>query len=83
LGGRGGQISEFEASLVYRVSSGQPGLYRETLSRKKTNKQTNKQTKKKTKPYQRMPVGQKAFNAKQLSILSYISTSYPDLWTFA
>jgi hypothetical protein len=35
------QISEFEASLFYRVP-GQPRLYRETLSRKK---QTNKQTK--------------------------------------
>jgi septum formation inhibitor MinC len=49
LGGRGRWISEFEVSLVYRVP-GQPGLYRETLSRKnkkkkpttKQNKQTNK-----------------------------------------
>jgi len=30
LGGRGRQISEFKAILVYRVP-GQPGLYRETL----------------------------------------------------
>jgi hypothetical protein len=27
-----GQISEFEASLIYKVSPGQLGLYRETLS---------------------------------------------------
>jgi hypothetical protein len=40
LRGRGRQISELEASLVYR----QPGLYRETLSQ--TNKQANKQKKK-------------------------------------
>jgi hypothetical protein len=45
LGGKGRGISEFEASLVYRVP-GQPGLYRETLSQK-TNKQ--KQTNKKQK----------------------------------
>ena len=44
MGGRGRQIFEFEASLVYRVSSRQPGLHREIL--KKQNK-TNKQTKKK------------------------------------
>jgi hypothetical protein len=45
LGGRGRQISEFEANLVYRVSSRTaPGLYRETLSRK-----TKKQTKTKNK----------------------------------
>jgi hypothetical protein len=39
LGGRGRWISEFEASLVYKVSSRTARLYRETLSRK-TNKQT-------------------------------------------
>jgi hypothetical protein len=33
LGGRGRWISEFEASLVYRVSS-RPGEHRETLPRK-------------------------------------------------
>jgi hypothetical protein len=50
LGGRGRRISEFEASLVYKVSSGQLGLYRETLSRKQTNKQTKtKQNKTKEK----------------------------------
>jgi hypothetical protein len=50
LGGRGRWISEFEASLVYKVSSRTAGLYRETLSQtnkqttnKKTNQPTNKQ----------------------------------------
>jgi hypothetical protein len=46
LGGRGDWTSDFEASLVYRVSSRTAGLHRETLSRK-TNKKTNKQTNKK------------------------------------
>jgi hypothetical protein len=50
LGGRGWWISEFKASLVYRVP-GHPGLQGETLSlktkqnktkQKKQNKQTNK-----------------------------------------
>jgi hypothetical protein len=54
LGGRDRQISEFEVSLVYRVSSRiarAPGLHREILSRKKKTKtkkqkqKTNKQTK--------------------------------------
>jgi hypothetical protein len=39
LGGRGRLISEFEASLVYRVSSRiARGLHRETLSRKTKKK---------------------------------------------
>jgi outer membrane biosynthesis protein TonB len=37
LGGRGRWITEFEGSLVYRVSFRQPGLHRETLSRKTKN----------------------------------------------
>jgi hypothetical protein len=48
LGGRGRWISEFEASLVYRVSSRtprHPGLHRETLSQKK-NQKTKKQKQK-------------------------------------
>jgi hypothetical protein len=41
--GRGRGISKFKASLVYKVNSGPPGLYRETLSRKiQTNKQKTK-----------------------------------------
>jgi hypothetical protein len=42
LGGRGRRISEFKASLVYKVVPGQPGIYRETLSQK-NKKQENKQ----------------------------------------
>jgi hypothetical protein len=37
LGGRGRQISEFKASLVYRVP-GHPGVHREILSQKIKNK---------------------------------------------
>ena len=33
--GRGRWISRFQASLVYRVSSRQPGLCRETLERER------------------------------------------------
>jgi hypothetical protein len=52
LGGRGRQISEFEASLVYKVSSRTArAIQRNPVSKpkpkpkQKTNKQTNKQTK--------------------------------------
>jgi hypothetical protein len=49
LGGRGRQISEFEASLVYKVSSRTArDRYTEKPCLKKTNK--TKQTKKKAKP---------------------------------
>jgi hypothetical protein len=44
LGGRGRWISEFKASVVYRVSSRTAWANRETLSRK-SKKQTNKQKK--------------------------------------
>jgi hypothetical protein len=48
LGGRGRQISEFEASLVYRVSSRTArATQRNPVSNKQTKKQTNKQ---KTQP---------------------------------
>jgi hypothetical protein len=46
LGGRGGQISEFKASLVYRVPR-QPGLYKETLSQKEKEKGKERKEKKK------------------------------------
>jgi hypothetical protein len=46
LGGRGRRVSEFEASLVYKVSSRTArAILRNPVSRKpknKTNKQTNK-----------------------------------------
>jgi hypothetical protein len=44
LGGRGRWISEFEASLVYRVSSRTArAIQRNPVSNKQTNKQTNKE----------------------------------------
>jgi regulator of replication initiation timing len=50
LGGRGRQISKFEDSLVYKVSSRiARATERNPVSKKQTNKQTNKQTKKKEK----------------------------------
>jgi hypothetical protein len=45
LGGRGRQISEFKASLVYRVSS----KTEKPCLEKQTNKKQNKQKKKKRK----------------------------------
>jgi hypothetical protein len=50
LGGRGRRISEFETSLVYRVSSRTArATQRNPVSKNKTNKQTNKQTTKQNK----------------------------------
>jgi hypothetical protein len=50
LGGRGRWISEFEASLVYRVSSRTArAMQKNPVSKNKTNKQTNKQNPKKQK----------------------------------
>jgi hypothetical protein len=55
LGGRGRRISEFEASLVYRLS---PRIARATqrnpVSKNQKNKQTNKQ-KKQTKKKKKKP----------------------------
>jgi hypothetical protein len=49
LGGRGRRISEFKASLVYKVSSRTArAIQRNPVSKNKKNK-TNKQTKKKPK----------------------------------
>jgi hypothetical protein len=46
LGGRGRQISEFEGSMVYKVSFRTGGLQRETLSQKtKQNKTKQNKTK--------------------------------------
>jgi hypothetical protein len=60
LGGRGRQISEFEASLVYKVSSRTArAIQRNPVSenqKQKINKQTNKKkTKPKPKPNQTKP----------------------------
>jgi ABC-type Na+ efflux pump permease subunit len=47
LGGRGRQISEFEASLVYRVSSRTARATQRTLSGKTKTQQTKKPNKQK------------------------------------
>jgi hypothetical protein len=54
LGSKGRRISEFKASLVYRVSSRtakatQTGLYRETLSQEKKKRKKRKRKKRKEK----------------------------------
>jgi hypothetical protein len=49
LGGRGRGISEFKASLVYRVSSRIARATQRNHVSKQTNKQTNKRTNKQTK----------------------------------
>jgi hypothetical protein len=59
LGGRGRRISEFKASLVYKVSSRTArATQRNPVSKKpkpKPTNQPNKQTNKKTKPKQKKP----------------------------
>jgi hypothetical protein len=45
LGGRSRQISELEASLIYRVP-GQPGLHRNPVSKKKKRKKGKKKSQK-------------------------------------
>jgi hypothetical protein len=50
LGGRGRQISEFEASLVYRVSSRTArAIQRNPVSKNQKEKEKNKNKKKKQK----------------------------------
>jgi hypothetical protein len=48
LGGRGRQISEFEASLAYRVPD-QPMLHKKTLTLKKKRKEKKRKRKKERK----------------------------------
>jgi hypothetical protein len=51
LGGRGRRISEFEASLVYRVSSRTArAVHRETLSQNKTKIKIKTKTRKELYP---------------------------------
>jgi hypothetical protein len=59
LGGISRQISEFEASLVYKVSSRTAGVHRETLSRKNKKKKKKKNTRQKTKQPNNQPNKQK------------------------
>jgi hypothetical protein len=73
--GRGWRLSEFKASLVYRVSSGQLRLHRENLSQKtnqpinqpknkkqKQTKKTNQPTNQQTKTSHTPPVHFPTFN---------------------
>jgi hypothetical protein len=61
LGGRGRWISEFEASLVYKVSSRTArATQRNPVS--KTNKQTNKQKQTKQKTKKTSPLGDSAMS---------------------
>jgi hypothetical protein len=52
LGGRGRRISEFEASMVYKVSSRTARAIQRNLVSKK-QKQTNKQTNKKSQKHRK------------------------------
>jgi hypothetical protein len=51
LGGKGRQISEFEASLVYRVSSRTDRVIQRNPVSKKNKNKTNKQKKNATLPF--------------------------------
>jgi hypothetical protein len=64
LGGRGRQISEFEASLVYKVSSRKARAIQRNPVSKNKNKQTNKQTKNKQKKPQETKPNKKEINMK-------------------
>jgi hypothetical protein len=66
LEGRGRRISEFKASLVYRVP-GQPGLHRETVSGKKKNpKNKNKKPKAKQNKTQKEKKSDSGFKSRDL-----------------
>ena len=66
LGGRGKQISEFESSLVYRVSSRTARAEQRTLSRK-----TKKKKKKKKKRKEKEKKGKK--KAKKLKTARWVN----------
>ena len=68
LGGRGRWISEFQASLVNRVSS-RPGLRRETLCWKNKNKNKNKN---KTKQQQQQQKQMNNYKAKNYRVVARI-----------
>ena len=85
LGGRGKQISEFESSLVYRVSSRTARAEQRTLSRKNKNKKKKKKKKrkkKKKKENKKLPVlpehvGSLTTTAGiQCVLLAFMSTTY-------
>jgi hypothetical protein len=71
LEGRGRQISEFETSLVYKVSSRTArAIQRNSVSKNKTNKQTKKQKQNKNKkknPKKHKTKKKKKHNANPIS----------------
>jgi hypothetical protein len=76
LGGRGRGISEFKASLVYKVSSRTPRAIQRILvsknyknKNKKKNKKTTKQTK--TKKQKQNQTNQTKQKQKKVSITNY------------
>jgi hypothetical protein len=74
LGGRGRQISEFEASLVYRVSSRSPrAIQRNPVSK---NKQTNKNKNKNNKTQRmkrRLDISQRRHSNGQQSLIGLLA----------
>jgi hypothetical protein len=72
LGGRGRWISEFEASLVYRVSSRTARATQRNPVSKNKNKTKQKQNKNKTKPKQKQnkQTNKKSKNKKRRSAVS-------------
>jgi hypothetical protein len=84
MGGRDRQISEFEASVVYRVSSrADKATQRNPVSEKQTNKQTNKQPQKQTKRDVRAasreelhnsmkPSGHNCFQGREQGVVTFI-----------
>jgi hypothetical protein len=70
LGGRGRRISEFEASLVYKVSSRTPrAIQRNPVSKHKKQKIKNKQTNKQTKNKPEQKKKRKEKKRKEKNIL--------------
>jgi hypothetical protein len=72
LGGRGRQISEFEANLVYRVSSKTARTIQRNPVSKKTKKQKNKKNKNKKpqKPKTKKQI-KKSFKRNEYKIIFY------------
>jgi hypothetical protein len=66
LGGRGRQISEFEASLVYRVSSRTARITQRNPTSKKPKQSTT--TTKKTKPKRKKPFYMRVSNVHHLMV---------------
>jgi hypothetical protein len=90
LGGRCRRISEFEASLVYRVSSRTArAIQRNPVKKPKTKQKKNKKTKKKPKTKPKQTTTKKIFWAgemaqwlRALAALLEVLSSIPDNHTW-